>query len=287
MTGQARRVAIVQAVLPLFARRGFASTTTRELAEAAGVSEALLYKHFPSKESLYEAILSFGCQGASGAWDKIQRLPASTAALVHLVYLLMRLVALGRPGDPIGWETRHRLVLNSCLEDGAYPRFLFKSYFAGSFERFEACLAAAAAAGDLVSGPVRNRNRCWFAHHLAAMIAVMHLPDEPVIDYGAGREELLNQSVWFALRGLGLTDQAMAAHFRPRALARALGFTPGLGQVETKRGRTISESYEKKTEADAAAPPAAPARKSWRTQGRITSASPSDPRRSGSSRTRG
>ncbi|PYM09743.1 MAG: hypothetical protein DME18_17505 [Verrucomicrobia bacterium] len=51
LSAEERREAIVKAALPLFARKGFANTTTRELADAAGVSEALIYKHFPSKES--------------------------------------------------------------------------------------------------------------------------------------------------------------------------------------------------------------------------------------------
>ena len=58
-----RRKAIVGAAVPLFARKGFAGTTTRELAEAAGISEALLFKHFPSKQSLYREIRQLGCEG--------------------------------------------------------------------------------------------------------------------------------------------------------------------------------------------------------------------------------
>ena len=65
-----RRQAIVTAVKGTFAAKGFDGTTTRELARAAGVSEALLYKHFPSKESLYGAMLDACVEGpiaASGA----------------------------------------------------------------------------------------------------------------------------------------------------------------------------------------------------------------------------
>lgn len=51
-----RRKMIVAAALPLFARKGFAGTTTKELAEAAGISEALLFRHFPSKKQLYGEI---------------------------------------------------------------------------------------------------------------------------------------------------------------------------------------------------------------------------------------
>jgi AcrR family transcriptional regulator len=52
-----RRDAIIAAVRTTFAEKGFDRTTTRELVRAAGVSEALLYKPFPSKESLHAAML--------------------------------------------------------------------------------------------------------------------------------------------------------------------------------------------------------------------------------------
>ena len=42
LDSEARRRRIVDAALPLFARKGFAGTTTKEIAEAAEVSEALL-----------------------------------------------------------------------------------------------------------------------------------------------------------------------------------------------------------------------------------------------------
>src|SRR5271156_655534 len=56
LAAQDRRQSIVNAAREVFAEKGFHGTTTRDLAKAAGVSEALLYRHFPSKESLYEAM---------------------------------------------------------------------------------------------------------------------------------------------------------------------------------------------------------------------------------------
>ena len=223
MSADERRAAIVKAVLPVFARQGFANTTTRELAEAAGVSEALLYKHFPSKESLYAEIQNFGKQGRDVALEKLSRLEPSTSTLVHIMYYIMRTVALGKPNDPIGWETRHRLILNSCLEDGDFPRFLFNSQFSCCLDKIDACIEAAKAMGDVVDSPVRTQNRCLFAHHLASMLAVMHLPTVPVVNYCVPREELVHQAVWFVLRGIGLTDKALAAHFNPKALSVFLG----------------------------------------------------------------
>lgn len=53
-----RKAQIVAAATCLFARGGFAGTTSAALAKACGVSEALIYKLFTSKKGLYEAIIA-------------------------------------------------------------------------------------------------------------------------------------------------------------------------------------------------------------------------------------
>lgn len=214
-----RKEAIVKAVLPIFARNGFANTTTRELAKAAGVSEALLYKHFPSKESLYAEIQTFGCRGCDPGLQKLISLEPSTSTLVCIVYYIMRINIVGRGKEAICAETRHRMILNSCLEDGSFSRFLFHNRFAENISKIVDCMDAAAKAGDMVSSPVSKPNLLLFAHHLATMIATMHLPKKPVVDYEATREELVQQAVWFALRGVGLRDDAIKRHYNPKALA--------------------------------------------------------------------
>src|SRR5262249_21255097 len=52
-----RRRQILAAAGELFAGRGFAGTTTRQIAAAVGTTETVLFRHFPTKESLYAAIL--------------------------------------------------------------------------------------------------------------------------------------------------------------------------------------------------------------------------------------
>ncbi len=52
-----RRDKILKAAISLFSQGGFAGTTTRKIARKAGISEALLFRHFPNKERLYDAIL--------------------------------------------------------------------------------------------------------------------------------------------------------------------------------------------------------------------------------------
>lgn len=50
------RKRIVQSALHLFAQHGYAATSVREIAREAGVSQALLYNWYRSKEALLEAI---------------------------------------------------------------------------------------------------------------------------------------------------------------------------------------------------------------------------------------
>jgi AcrR family transcriptional regulator len=57
LTGEERRRVIVEAALALFSQKGFRGTTTKEIAEAAGCSEATIFKHFTTKDELYSAIL--------------------------------------------------------------------------------------------------------------------------------------------------------------------------------------------------------------------------------------
>lgn len=63
MTGDKRREQILQTAVNLFSHRGFSGTTTKEIARAAGVSEAMVFRHFSTKDALYGAILeSKKCQ---------------------------------------------------------------------------------------------------------------------------------------------------------------------------------------------------------------------------------
>jgi AcrR family transcriptional regulator len=223
LSAEQRRAAIVKAALPLFARKGFANTTTRELAETAGVSEALIYKHFPSKESLYAEIQNMGCKDKDPGLEKLAGAEPSTSTLVHIVYYLLRTIVIGKPGDTISWETKHRMIVNSCLEDGEFTRLLYENRFSCCFTKVQACLAAAEDTGDVVECLVSRENRVRFAHHLGAMIAINHLPRRPVIDYHVDQEELLHEVIWFALRGLGLTDNAIARYYNPKALSAFFG----------------------------------------------------------------
>jgi TetR/AcrR family transcriptional regulator, transcriptional repressor of aconitase len=211
-----RRKAIVAAAVPLFARKGFAGTTTRELAEAAGISEALLFRHFPSKKHLYGEILSHGCEG-DPALERLSALEPSTLTLVRMTHYMVRYFLGATEADMAEREWRLRLVLHSFLEDGEYARELFETIFERVHPLFAASVEAATAAGDLVLGPVNSANSFWFGHHVAAMIAFVFLPMRACLAYHGTLASLIEETCWFLLRGIGMTDEAIT---RSLAMAR-------------------------------------------------------------------
>src|SRR5213592_4420866 len=57
MAGEERHLQILRVAMSLFSQRGFRGTTTREIALAAGVNEAIIFRHFATKHDLYSAII--------------------------------------------------------------------------------------------------------------------------------------------------------------------------------------------------------------------------------------
>ena len=66
MSGEERKAQIVRDATDLFAKKGFKGTTTREIAGKAGISEAVIFRHFARKEDLYDAIIDFHCSDEQG-----------------------------------------------------------------------------------------------------------------------------------------------------------------------------------------------------------------------------
>jgi len=218
LTAEARREAIVEAVRDVFAEKGFDGTTTRELAKAAGVSEALLYKHFPSKEVLYAAMLEGCSKGPTFAEaTRILELEASTSTLVVMVHFMISHYVLGRPGD------KHRAALNSLLVrsllgDGEFVRLMHRKLAAAWLKKFDACLHAAAKAGEIHEVPVRRDLCVWLVQHVAFSLMLHLQPKIPAINYKVSREELVSQATWFALLGIGVKQEAARRYYSPKAL---------------------------------------------------------------------
>jgi AcrR family transcriptional regulator len=66
MAAEDRKLQILRVAVTLFSQKGFGGTTTKEIAHAAGVSEAMVFRHYATKQELYSAILDHkACSGDS------------------------------------------------------------------------------------------------------------------------------------------------------------------------------------------------------------------------------
>ena len=134
-SGQERQAGIIASAASLFAARGFTGTTTREIAKAAGCSEALVFKHFPTKRALYAAILAEKAPFSEllAAVDEAAKKRDDAR-----VFTLIAGHRIRRGADP----TLLRLLLFSALEGHELSKMFFKNqhrifydYLAGYIEQ--------------------------------------------------------------------------------------------------------------------------------------------------------
>ena len=217
MSGEDRRTAIIRAARRVFVEKGFYRTTTRELAEAAGVSEALLFKHFPNKEALYSAI-QMSCFKSEGSkvQERLEALEPSTSALVFMVRDLVSHVLEEEPEE----EGREffRLILRSLMDEGEFTRLAIQGGPTRWVKKVEECIRAANRVGDMLDRPVQASLAGWMVHQLISGILIHSLPGQAVIDYGVPHEELVKQVVWFCLRGMGLKEGAIRRCYKSKGV---------------------------------------------------------------------
>jgi TetR/AcrR family transcriptional regulator len=117
--GDTRRQQILDAAAELFAQRGFAGTTTKRIASAAGTSETVLFRHFPTKDSLYAAILQHSVPVADlERWlEKLQRI-ADTRDDHALFTAVVKAILESYRTNTI----YHRLMLFAALENHELAR---------------------------------------------------------------------------------------------------------------------------------------------------------------------
>jgi AcrR family transcriptional regulator len=225
LASEERRKAIVEAVRGVFAENGFDGTTTRELAKTAGISEALIYKHFPSKQSLYMAMLEACAEGPTFAeFNRILALEPSTSTLVIMVHFTIAHYVEAPLLDPAK-AAMNGLMARSLLEDGELVRLTHKKFAKAWIAKFAACVKAAAKAGDLRETSVRPHLSVWFVHHIGFALMLHLRPNPPAIAYRATEQALIEQAAWFALLGVGLKEESIRRYYNPKALSLLAGLS--------------------------------------------------------------
>lgn len=121
LSADKRRQQIVEAAVELFSRKGFRGTRTREIAEAAGISEAMIYRHFATKRELYSAIIE-----AKSATEELLA-SAATAAHGNDDAGVLQAVGLKMIEQTVRDPSLMRLLLFSALEGHELSEIFFES----------------------------------------------------------------------------------------------------------------------------------------------------------------
>ena len=134
MSGDMRREQILKTAVELFSKHGFRGTTTKEIARAAGVSEAMVFKHFATKDELYGAILdNKACQGEMQfSWREDSVIgKAMEERDDHAVFYHLALNAMNKQQSDPGFM---RLLFFSALEEHDLAERFFKEFVTRVYE---------------------------------------------------------------------------------------------------------------------------------------------------------
>lgn len=128
-----RRRQIMRSASGLFARKGYRGTTTREIAERAGINEALLFRHFPSKEKLYWTIIEEQC-GSRGRRQKLDRILDQGGSDMEVFSAIAREFLTRNARD----TELTRLLWFTALESHTLSRRFFRTFVAVYYEALAA-----------------------------------------------------------------------------------------------------------------------------------------------------
>ena len=129
VAAQDRKQQILAVAATLFARKGFQGTTTREIAARAHVNEAILFRHFSSKEDLYWAVIEDRCirsQRRENLRSTLELRASDRETFRAIAESLLRRSEVDKE--------RTRLLLYSGLENHRLARRFFRTYVASYYQ---------------------------------------------------------------------------------------------------------------------------------------------------------
>jgi len=200
MPGDDRKRQLLRIAIESFAQKGFSGTKTKDIAAAAGVSEAILFRHFATKEDLYHAILDIK-ETREGTKQRLRELEELA----------------GRRDDEALFRRLAREVVHSFREDAAFHRLLLYAGLDGHLlanlfrERF------GLPTGDFLKRYIALRQKEGAFRKCDPRIAVMHFFGG-VVQYAMSRylfgvrehhlpeETVVDEFVELVLSGLAKRD---------------------------------------------------------------------------------
>jgi AcrR family transcriptional regulator len=184
-----RREQLIEVATKLFARKGHEATTTAAIAEAAGVTEPILYRHFKSKQELFIAIVREMSDQTMRHWHDL--IDGVTDPMERI-----RRVAAGFPSHIQKLSDAYH-VLHGALSTSQDPKVLrvMKEHYAQIEEFFVNVISEGQKAG-VFHTKMDPRVPAWQLINLGIGYAMVSL------NLSKFDDSLISQAIEFILRGL-------------------------------------------------------------------------------------
>lgn len=213
--GTERRTQIVAAARRVFSRHGYDGAKTLQIAREAKISEALVYRHFPSKLSLYRAVLRQVFVEQDERWQEQGIHAEGSMGLAEAIHTFI-IASANDAHDPERRDT-HRMTLASLAGDGSYASLIYRRSQRRNSAIMDAAYASAREDGGLDGEALDVSAAVMFIEHVGTMIAAIGALPPAARPYGVEGDDLIRQATWFCLRGIGMTDSAIRTYFASRA----------------------------------------------------------------------
>jgi len=199
------RERLLEAAMRLFATKGYAATSVRDIVSAAGVTAPSLYHHFGNKEGLFLAIMRANRARVEAARQEV--LAGGGSAAVRILRLSRNEVVLRRELADFAWA----VVLIVSGSKKAAPRFDFRALLLEKIRHFEQLVEEGVASGEF--------RPCVPRHVALALVGAVEIACRShLFDSGAGGLDVaLDGMVAVILSGI----TASRARTTPRRRAAA------------------------------------------------------------------
>ena len=162
---------ILAAALDMFSQNGYAGTNIRELTAALGMVKSSMYKHFESKEAIWNALLDEMIAYYDARFGSPERLPPVPESLAELRTMTMQMVNFTIHDENV-IKTRKLLTIEQFRDDRA-RELASKHFLTGLEEMFTRIFA-----GMTDKGLLRRDDPAMLAFAYTAPIsALIHLCD--------------------------------------------------------------------------------------------------------------
>jgi len=146
LPAQERRAATVEAVVDLAAEQNPADITTTAIAERMGLTQGALFRHFPNKDAILEAAMSWVSERLLARVDEAAAGTASPLAALEAMFMAHIDFVARHPGVP-------RMLFGELQRPGkSLPKKMVQTLIRQYEKRLQGLLETGKAQGELDSG---------------------------------------------------------------------------------------------------------------------------------------